>query len=70
MYDRLTQASIRGAIRARDAWDEIRDDERGDIPGWVLITLMTVTIGVAIWAIAGPALEGLFGKALGLIDSM
>jgi len=70
MYDRLTQASIRGAMRARDAWGEIRDEERGDIPGWVLITLMTVTIGVAIWAIAGPALEGLFGKALGLIDSM
>ncbi|MGO1236626.1 MAG: hypothetical protein ACTHY8_01715 [Microbacterium gubbeenense] len=70
MYDRLTELTIRGSIRARDAWGEIRDEERGDIPGWVLITLMTVTIGVAIWAIAGPALEGLFGKALGLINGM
>jgi len=70
MYDRLTELTIRGTILARDAWGEIRDEERGDIPGWVLITLMTVTIGVAIWAIAGPALEGLFGKALGLINGM
>jgi len=70
MYDRLEELAIRSTIRSRDAWGGIRDDERGDIPGWVLITLMTVTIGVAIWAIAGPALEGLFGKALGLIDGM
>ena len=26
------------------------DDERGDVPGWVLITLMTAGLVVLIWA--------------------
>ena len=32
------------ALRARTAFGDLRDlndDERGDVPGWVLITLMT-----------------------------
>ncbi len=39
-------------------------DDRGDVPGWVLITLMTAGLVAAIWAIAGPALTGLFGDAI------
>lgn len=38
--------------------------ERGDVPGWVLITLMTAGLVVAIWAIAGPALGGVFDQAI------
>lgn len=45
------------------------DAERGDVPGWVLITLMTAGLVVAIWAIAGPALEGLFNDAISRISS-
>ncbi len=40
------------------------DDERGDVPGWVLITLMTAGLVVAIWMLAGPALAGLFEQAI------
>lgn len=40
------------------------EDEGGDVPGWVLITLMTAALVVAIWAIAWPALEGIFGDAI------
>jgi hypothetical protein len=40
------------------------DDERGDVPGWVLITLMTAGVVVVIWALAGPALSGLFEQAI------
>ena len=40
------------------------DDERGDVPGWVLITLMTAGLVVVIWAMAGPALSGLFEQAI------
>lgn len=35
---------------------QVIDDERGDVPGWVLITLMTATLVMIIWAFAGPAL--------------
>lgn len=39
-------------------------DERGDVPGWVLITLMTAGLVVLIWAFAGPALQGVFEHAM------
>lgn len=42
----------------------LRDEERGDVPGWVLITLMTAGLVVVIWAVAGPALSGVFEKAI------
>lgn len=40
------------------------DDERGDVPGWVLVTLMTAGLVVLIWAVAGPALSSLFEQAI------
>jgi hypothetical protein len=39
-------------------------DEAGDVPGWVLITLMTAGLVVLIWAAAGPALTGVFEQAI------
>lgn len=42
-----------------------RDDkERGDVPGWVMITLMSAVLVAGLLALAGPALEGLFQSAL------
>jgi hypothetical protein len=52
------------AGRARPAWVAVADEERGDVPGWVLITLMTAGLVVLIWALAGPALSGLFEQAI------
>ena len=40
------------------------DDERGDVPGWVLVTLMTAGLVVALWAVAGPLLEDAFRQAI------
>ncbi|MBA8847426.1 hypothetical protein [Microcella alkalica] len=42
----------------------LRSEERGDVPGWVLITLMTAGLVVVIWALAGPALSGVFQQAI------
>lgn len=39
-------------------------EEQGDVPGWVLITLMTAGLVVLIWAYAGPALQGVFDQAI------
>ncbi|MFB8386793.1 hypothetical protein ACFC3F_06595 [Microbacterium sp. NPDC055910] len=33
--------------RAHAALQDLRDDERGDVPGWVLITLMTAGLPVS-----------------------
>lgn len=38
--------------------------ERGDVPGWVLITVMTAGLVMLIWALAGPALTDLFTRAV------
>ena len=40
------------------------DGERGDVPGWVLVTLMTAGLVVALWAMAGPLLENAFRQAI------
>ena len=41
-----------------------RMTDRGDVPGWVLITLMTVGIVMALWVVAEPKLSSLLGNAL------
>jgi hypothetical protein len=44
----------------------LRSDERdrGDVPGWVLITLMTAGIVTALWVVAEPTLRSLLSHAL------
>ncbi len=38
--------------------------ERGDVPGWVLITVMSAGLVAALWAVAGPELSGMLREAL------
>ena len=42
-------------------------EERGDVPGWVLITLMTAGLVIVIWGLAGPALSGVFDQAISCV---
>ena len=41
-----------------------RGDDRGDVPGWVLVTLMTAGLVLTLWAVAGPRLEEVFNDAM------
>lgn len=43
-------------------------DDRGDVPGWVMITLMTAILVAGLLAIAGPALNGLFEEAIARVS--
>jgi hypothetical protein len=38
--------------------------ERGDVPGWVLITVMTAALVAGLLAIAGPELNRMLREAL------
>lgn len=48
---------------------QLGHDERGDVPGWVLITMMTAGLVVVIWALAGPALSNVFSEAINRVMS-
>jgi hypothetical protein len=39
-------------------------DQRGDVPGWVLVTVMTAGLVAALWKIAGPQLNSMLTAAL------
>ncbi|GAA1805515.1 hypothetical protein [Nesterenkonia flava] len=40
------------------------EEERGDVPGWVMITLMSAVLVAGLLALAQPALAGLFNEAI------
>jgi hypothetical protein len=48
--------------------ERLRGD-KGDVPGWVLITIMTAGLVVAIWALAAPALGNVFDQAINRVIS-
>ena len=54
----LTMKTVRGKF------SQLVKEEVGDVPGWVLITLMTAGLVIVLWAIAGPALGEIFQSAL------
>ncbi|OUE24738.1 hypothetical protein [Clavibacter michiganensis] len=45
------------------------DDDRGDVPGWVLITLMTAGLVIILWGVAGPLLQNVFTQAINRVTS-
>ncbi len=42
-------------------------DERGDVPGWVLVVLMTTGLVTGIWTLAAPRIDSILRNSL---DSM
>ena len=54
------------ALRATVSKNE---SERGDVPGWVMITLMSAILVAGLLAIASPALENLFNQAMSKVGN-
>ncbi len=77
-HDHLAPAGrILGMVRrASSVWDlllsywrlrltvVIRQPQRGDVPGWVLVTVMTAGLVTAIWLVADDQLTNLFSNAV------
>ena len=42
-------------------------DERGDVPGWVLVTEMTAGLVLVIWGVAESQLRSMLSNALGSV---
>jgi hypothetical protein len=60
LTNRLDQISRSRVVKALS-------DQRGDVPGWVLVVLMTTGLVTAIWTIAAPRLTAILKNSL---DSM
>lgn len=64
----LTELSFRKRlITINESFFARLKDERGDVPGWVLVVLMTTGLVTAIWTIAAPRLTAILKDSL---DSM
>jgi hypothetical protein len=47
-----------------ESWIERVADDRGDIPGWVLIVVMSAGLVTAIWLIADDQLTQVLNRAI------
>lgn len=45
-------------------------EERGDVPGWVLVVLMTTGLVTAIWTIAAPRLTAILKNSLDAMNGI
>ncbi|MGH8836790.1 MAG: hypothetical protein ACRDWG_17600 [Actinomycetes bacterium] len=59
-------AGLRAALyRTRPQWSGLAASrDRGDVPGWVLIAVMTAGLVTVLWAVAGPRLTSMLEQAL------
>lgn len=45
-------------------------EERGDVPGWVLVVLMTTGLVTGIWTLAAPQIEEILRSSLGSMNGI
>ena len=45
----------------------ITSSDRGDVPGWVLVAVMTAGLVTAIWLVADDQLTAVLGRAIGSV---
>jgi hypothetical protein len=43
------------------------EPDRGDVPGWVLVTVMTAGLVTTLWIVADDQLRQIFSSALGRV---
>jgi len=65
--EKMEVIAIRSGVEIRDRMQTLIKDERGDVPGWVLVVLMTAGLVTGIWTLAAPRLNLILRNSL---DSM
>lgn len=70
----ITERAVKAELQFRNALIKAHEsffvqlkNDRGDVPGWVLVVLMTTGLVTAIWTIAAPRLTAILKDSL---DSM
>ncbi len=62
--------SIRLAEFKRSRFYKALSDDRGDVPGWVLVVLMTTGLVTALWTIAAPRLTAILKNSLDAMNGI
>lgn len=66
----VATSALLGIDRLAVAARSLGKSERGDVPGWVMITLMTAVLVAALLAVAGPRLGDLFNQAIDRVSGL
>lgn len=63
----INNAALRGIVWVQAGIATVNEklrEDRGDIPGWVLVTVMTAGLVVAVWSVADGQLRTVLTRAL------
>ena len=63
----VNEIAPRIAVAMQVAAERVQEkshDDRGDVPGWVLVTVMTAGLVVAVWSVADGQLKAVLTSAL------
>ncbi len=65
-----TYLSMRISEFKRTRFYKALSDDRGDVPGWVLVVLMTTGLVTALWTIAAPRLTTILKNSLDAMNGI
>jgi 3-hydroxyacyl-CoA dehydrogenase len=68
MYPLTLALSALSAVAAFTARLRAAADDRGDVPGWVLVTVMTAGLVTAIWLVADGQLTSVLDRAISSVS--
>jgi hypothetical protein len=64
----MTPSKLAVRVQARALAIRV-DPDRGDVPGWVLITIMTAGLVTVIWGVASDQLQNILEDALNSVKT-
>ncbi len=64
MSVRFTRSATHVATRLAARLQVRLMEERGDVPGWVLVAVMTAGLVTALWLVADTQLTGVLNRAI------
>jgi hypothetical protein len=66
----ISYISIRISEFKKSRFYKALSDDRGDVPGWVLVVLMTTGLVTALWTIAAPRLTAILKNSLDAMNGI
>jgi hypothetical protein len=70
LTEAITNLSTRISEFKRSRFYKALSDDRGDVPGWVLVVLMTTGLVTALWTIAAPRLTAILKNSLDAMNGI